>query len=195
MNEVLFHTMIDKVDAHERKIEQLQEKIEQLPDYTETLRSIKSREDEILVGIQKIFFPEKEMRELSATMVTGVALMRQPVKQEIIHHHHVTKAIWIAAALFLIVCLLSTALYVTADKLKLYKANDTKYRYLKLEANPGLNKWLGLIDSLYIVNPKMKDAVIAKEEQNQRNFEIMQQALQMEKEAKELKQKVHRKRK
>jgi len=115
------------------------------------------------------------------------------VKQEIIHHYHITKAIWIAAALFLIVCILSTALYITADKLKLYKANDTKYRYLKLEANPGFNKWLGIIDSLYIVNPKMRDAVIAKEEQNQRNFEMMQQALNMEKEAKELKQKVYQK--
>lgn len=117
------------------------------------------------------------------------------MKQEMIHHHHITKAIWIAAALFLIVCLLSTALYITTDKLKLYKANDSKYRYLKLEANPGLYKWLGIIDSLYIVNPKMRDAVIAKEEQNQRNFEMMQQALQMEKEAKELKQKVYQTRK
>ncbi len=77
----------------------------------------------------------------------------------------------------------------------MYKANDTKYRYLKLEADPGLNKWLSIIDSLYIVNPKMREAVIAKEEQNQRNFEMMQQALQMEKEAKELKQKVYQKRK
>ncbi len=142
MNEVLFNTMIDKVDAHERKIEQLQEKIEQLPDYTETLNLIKSREDEILVDIQKIFFPEKEMRELSATMVTGLALIRQPMKQEIIHHHHVTKITWIAAALFLIVCLLSTGWYITAAKLEMYKANDTKYRYLKLEADRGyINVW------------------------------------------------------
>ncbi len=46
-----------------------------------------------------------------------------------------------------------------------------------------------LIDSLYIVNPKMREAVIAKE-QNQRDFQMMQRAVQMEKEAKELKQKV-----
>jgi uncharacterized coiled-coil DUF342 family protein len=78
MNEVLFHTMIDKVDAHERKIEQLQEKIEQLPDHTETLNLIKSREDEILSDIKKIFFLEKEMRELSATMVTGLITMVLP---------------------------------------------------------------------------------------------------------------------
>lgn len=41
----------------------------------------------------------------------------------------------------------------------------------------------------------MRDAVIAKEEQNQRNFEMMQQAVLVEKEAKELKQKVYQKRK
>ncbi len=36
----------------------------------------------------------------------------------------------------------------------------------------------------------MREAVIAKEEENQRNLEMMQPAAQMEKEAKELKQKV-----
>ncbi len=54
---------------------------------------------------------------------------------------------------------------------------------------------MGIIDSLYIVDPKMRAAVIAKEEQNQRDFEMMQQALNMKKEAKELKQKVYQKRK
>ncbi len=139
MNEILFQTMIDKVDAHERKIEEIQEKVEQLPNYIEVLNLIKSRADETLSHVQKIFFPEKEMCELSANLVTGVALLKQPVKQEII-----IKTIWITAGLFLIVCLIASALYLTADKLNMYKANDTKYRYLKLEAKSGLNRWLGL---------------------------------------------------
>ncbi len=36
----------------------------------------------------------------------------------------------------------------------------------------------------------MRDRVIAKEEQNQKNIEILRRAIEMEKEAKELKKKV-----
>ena len=57
----------------------------------------------------------------------------------------------------------------------------------------GLSKWLSLIDSLYLADPKMREFVIAKEQQNQREFETMQKALQMEKEARELKKKINKK--
>ncbi len=59
MNKILFHTMIDKVDAHERKIEEIQEKVELIPNYTETLNLIKSRGDEKLSRVQKIFSRKK----------------------------------------------------------------------------------------------------------------------------------------
>ncbi|MEJ7677944.1 MAG: hypothetical protein WKG06_08790 [Segetibacter sp.] len=62
-----------------------------------------------------------------------------------------TKTIWIAAALFLLVCLVSTGWYNTYNNLEMYKASDTKYRYVKLEAPAGLKKWLGEVDKLYLV--------------------------------------------
>jgi hypothetical protein len=55
--------MIDKVDVHERKIEEIQEKVEQLANYTETLNLIKSRGDETLSHVQKIFFTIRALRE------------------------------------------------------------------------------------------------------------------------------------
>lgn len=63
---------------------------------------------------------------------------------------------------------------------------------MNLDTSSGIFKWLSYIDSVYQTNPKMRESVIAKEEQNQRDFEIMQKALQMEKEARELKKKVDR---
>jgi len=108
-----------------------------------------------------------------------------------VHHHHATKTIWIAAALFLIVCLEAAALYETINKLNAYKANDTKYRYLKLQDNTALNKLLTFTDSLYQINGTMRDSVIRREEQNQRNLEILRRAIQLEKEAKELKKKAN----
>ncbi len=46
------------------------------------------------------------MRQLSAGLETAMMLLKQLVKKEITHHHHATKTIWIATALFLIVCLI-----------------------------------------------------------------------------------------
>lgn len=68
----------------------------------------------------------------------------------------------------------------THNKLELYIANDTKYRYLKLEAGAVLKKWMGFVDSPYSSDGKMRDSIIGKEEQNQLDFEMMQKAKQIE---------------
>ena len=72
----------------------------------------------------------------------------------------------------MIVCLISTGWYTTHENLEMYKANDTKYRYVKLYAWPSLKRWLGQVDSAYIVDGNMRNAVIAREEENQRKFEM-----------------------
>jgi hypothetical protein len=54
----------------------------------------------------------------------------------------------------------------------------------------GVLKWMTVIDSLYVFDRTMRDSVIAKEEQNQLDFEMMQKAKQLEVEARELKEKV-----
>jgi hypothetical protein len=197
MNEVLIGSLIDKVDAQERKIgiqenqiNELKEKVTLIPDNAEAVSQFETALEGLRQDIKLMSFPEKEMRQLSASLETTMMLLKQPVKKEIMHYHHATKTIWIAAALFLVVCLVSTGWYNTYNKLELYKGNDTKYRYLKLEAPAGLYKWLINIDSLYIADTKMRNTVIASEEQNQRNFEMVQRSAELEKEAKELKQKV-----
>jgi len=193
MNEELIVSLIDKVDGQERKIGELKEKAEQIPSYTDVLSQVKTGIEGLRKDVQKISFPEREMEELSERLAKSVAILKQPVEQKIIQQHHVSKGIWVAIAIFLLLCLVATGWYSTYNKLDFYIANDTKYRYLKLEANTGLGKWLNVLDSLYKVDKKMRDDVIMKEEQNQRNFEMMQKALQMEKEAKELKKKVNKK--
>lgn len=190
MNEILIGSVIDKVDAQERKIDELKEKVERIPDENKILNEIKAELERLRTDISKISFPEKEIQQLSARLTTNTAVLQHPIEQKIVHRHHVPKIISIAAVLFLLVCLLSAAWYMTTENLQTYKANDTKYRYLKLEANTSLSKWLGIIDSLNLVDPKMRDAVITKEEQNKRSLEMMQRVAQMKKEAKELKEKM-----
>lgn len=193
MNEVLLASLIDKVDAQDRKIEDLDKKTDQIPSYNQVLNQVKTGFEGVRSDVKKISFPEKQMLELSGRLETCIELLRRPGEQKIIHHHHVPKTIWITAALFLVLCLISTGWYTTYSHLELYKANDTKYRYLKLEADGGLLKWMKVVDSLYLVDTKMRDSVIAREEQNQRDFEMMQKAKQMEDEARELRGKGNKK--
>jgi hypothetical protein len=193
MNEALFGSLIDKVDDQERKIEGLKEKVNQQPVAEEVLNQFKTRLEELRSAVRKISFPEKEMWELSARLDTSIELLKHPVEQKTIHHHYVPKVTWLAAGFFLLLCLLSMGWYNTYNKLDLYEANDTKYRYLKLEAGPGLLKRMTFIDSLCRANSEMREFVIAKEEQNQRDFEVMRKAEHMENGVKKLKKKVSKK--
>ena len=195
MNEILLSSLVDKVDAQDRKIEELNKKMDQIPPFEEVLNKFNTGIEGVRTDVQKISFPEKEMLELSGRLVTGIQSLKHPAERKIIHHHRVRKITWIAAALLILLCLVSSAFFTTYNKLELYKASDTKYRYLKLESNSSLSKHLGFIDSLYEANTKMREFVVAKEEQNQRDFEMMQKAAQMEKDARELKKKVARKEK
>lgn len=188
MDEILIDTLVDKVDVHDKKIEELSKKIDRTPNQREVLETITATVEGMRTDIQKITLPEKELLEFSGRLIVGINLL-QPVEQKILHHHHVHKIIWISVGLFLVLCLTLTGWYNTHEKLQLYIANDTKYRYLKLEANLALLKWMMVVDSLYLVDKKMRDNVIAREEQIQRNFEMLQKAKQMEEEARELKKK------
>lgn len=197
MNEVLIGSLIDKVDAQERKIgiqenhiNELREKANITPEIIEAVSQFKTTMEGLRVDIKKLALPEKEIRQFAANLETAMMLLKQPVKKEITHHHHASKTIWIAASLFLIVCLASSGWYNTYKDLEMYKANDTRYRYVKLEAPAGIKKWLGEVDKLYFVDRNMRNTVIAREEENQRNFEMWQKSAELEKEAKELKQKV-----
>ncbi|MEJ7829867.1 MAG: hypothetical protein WKF91_16780 [Segetibacter sp.] len=190
MSEELIHSVIDQVDAHEKKISELNKKTAQIPEYTERLKEFDNSVNILRSDVKKLQFPEKEIQQLSDKLETGIQIFRQPVKQKIVHHHHAPKVLWATGILFLIVCLVSIGWYQTVNKLDLYKANDTKYRYLKLQAEKGLSEWLRIIDKREREDATLRDKVIAKEEENQAKLETLQRATEMEKEVKELKQQV-----
>lgn len=53
MGEALINSVIDKLDAHEKKINELSERTAQLPDYTENLNAINNSIDSLRNDIQK----------------------------------------------------------------------------------------------------------------------------------------------
>ncbi|MEO5683201.1 MAG: hypothetical protein ABIQ88_11210 [Chitinophagaceae bacterium] len=74
---------------------------------------------------------------------------------------------WKLGGFFLILCLICTGWYNTADKLDNYIANDTKWRYLKLDTvRKSFLIYLLSIDSFYNSNADLRKTVLAQEEQN-----------------------------
>jgi hypothetical protein len=188
MSDILLTSMIEKMDVNERKMEELSAKINNIADYADTLNVIVNSADEIKTHLQRNPFPEREMDILCGYLASAIALLKQPVTQKVIHEHHASTILWATIVLFIVECVTVVGWYRVDDSLSLYKANDTKYRYLKLNAGPGLYKTLASLDSLYIKDEKMREHVLATEERNEKAFQLMQQATQMEKEARQLKQ-------
>ena len=146
--------------------------------------------NKIQEAIQHFSLPDAKSHQLSNKLDKNIQLLQNPVLQKIIHQHHVPKITWIAAALFIGFALVSAGWYMTASKLDGYIANDTKYRYLKLDTgNVILQQQLYWVDSLANAKPNLRDSVIRVEEQYHKNFELLQKANRMNAEAENLKAK------
>jgi hypothetical protein len=182
MSELLLHTIIDKLNMESQVVETIRERLETLPDNTESLNELNTQLNSIEKTIQKISFPEKEVNQLSFDLNRATSIFQQPLKNEVLHHHHVPKLLWITAGLFLIICLVCSGWYTTHNKLENYIAGDTKYRYLKLDSNKNLQKLLLFTDSLYFFNPQMREDVILIEEENKERSELQEQADEKQKE-------------
>ena len=193
MNDLLKTTLIDTVDSHTKKIDKIEETVKNISDHSADIQQVKKDLAQLGTVVQAINFPIKEMGDLTFRLKEAVALFNQPVTGKVLHHHHVPKIVLIAAGLFLIVCFSSSGWYMTADKLNLYKANDTKYRYLRSYGTKSVQQLLNFADSLYIAAPKLREAVLQREQIIQDSIETMLRANEMEHQAIELRKRVKKK--
>ncbi len=136
----------------------------------------------------RVSFPGKAIQELYRKLSAVSSQLSQPLQQKVEHHHHVHKIIGITAGLFIIVCFLCLSWYNTGQKLAGFRENDTKYRLLRLDtAFTPMQRYLDKVDQAYTRNPKLRDSVIAKEEENKRNMELLIEAYNKNREAERLK--------
>jgi hypothetical protein len=154
----------NKIKKQDEQIAGIEEKLKTIPDTTPELIDIKKQLAEIKVAITAIKFPTKQMDDLSGNLAKSVAILKQPIENKIIHHHHIPKIIMVSAALFLVLCLLCSGWYNTAQNLDQYRINDLKYRYLKLKTNPVLQRLLAITDSLFQNQPDFDKAVLQGED-------------------------------
>ena len=154
----------NKIKKQDEKIANIEEKLNSMPDTAQEITEFKKQLTEVKVAITAIKFPTRQMEELSGNLVTSVTLLKQPVENKVVHHHHVHKIMIISAALFVLLGLALCGWYNTGQKLDQYQANDFKYRYLKLSNNHALHQLLVITDSLYQTNPEFGKAVLYGED-------------------------------
>jgi len=177
---VLVNTIITKLEQHDKQIQgqeirldAVQKKMDQVPDPSPGILEIKKGLSTLSTNLQQMQFPADKVKDLGNLLSTAVALLRQPVQPQVHHHHHFPKVVWLTVGLFLSVCFLSLGWTMTGSKLADYRANDTKYRKLKLVADSAFLVYLYKLDSLYRADPdSLRDAVIKEEQLNQERLEL-----------------------
>lgn len=176
-----------KIESLDNKIEAIEAEMASIPACTAAVNK--------LIAVVETREPNNEALEtLSNNLANCMQLLKQPQLLVTRHEHKLSTKIWITAAVFLILCLAFTGWYNTANKLDNYIANDTKWRYLKLDtARKSFQIYLLSIDSFYNSRVDLRKTVLAQEEQNRLNFERLQEAAQLKAQAKELEIKAKRK--
>lgn len=192
MDDILAKSIIEKVESQEGKVDDMETAIRKLSGSAEEIELLKREVGTIKALAEGISFPIQEMRELSSSLRECRMQLTLPIQKNVQHHHHFPKVIWATVGLFLALATVCVGWYTTGTSLNEYKANDTKYRYLKVFGSNSLKEILFETDSLYRVEAGLRDRVNEKEEENQRIFELLQEAKNKETEAEELRQKAKR---
>ena len=184
---------LKKIETQDKKIADMSQQISSIPNNSQDIQQLKTSMNELKAEIKNARFPVREMQEFSKQLTIGVKLLREPVTVKTLHHHHIPKLVWITAGLYLALCLTSAGWYMTGHKLAGYIANDTKYRYLKLQQDTALLLLLYRTDSLQQIRPGfLRDSIIQEENARKRDYELSQEAAVLEQEAKALRGKIRK---
>jgi hypothetical protein len=175
-----------KIDVQDKKIVAIEEEIKNIPDNANLIGDLIAKVDALPKELSSSFSIDK-LDEFGKRLDDGIHFLKLPLQNKVVHQHHVPKIIWIAAGLFIVLALVCAGWYNTYNKLDASIANDSKYRYLKLDTvNKNLQIYMFMVDSLYITDVNFRSKVIYSEEQNLRNFDLLQKAYQLKSQAKNL---------
>ncbi|GAA0548147.1 hypothetical protein [Chitinophaga japonensis] len=198
MSEVLMQTIVDKLNEIDATVGQLKEKMPTVPDYSRQLtainQSITQAQESVVSLPLQLKFPTAAVHTLTQHLEVNNDLLRRPPKQEIRHHHHLAKGIIASGVLGLLLIICACWIYRLYERQDNYKANDIKYRYLKIEGTSSLQALLYKMDSLYHKDMKaMRDSVVQWEADRERRMELQEKAAQKEREAELLREQAQRK--
>ncbi|MEP6726901.1 MAG: hypothetical protein ABJC98_13875, partial [Bacteroidota bacterium] len=164
--------------------------IKNIPDNANLIGHLITKVDTLREEFSSSFSMDK-LDEFGKRLDEGIYFLKLPSQNKVVHQHHVPKIIWIAAGLFIVLALVCAGWYNTYNKLDASIANDSKYRYLKLDtANKNLQRYMFLVDSFYAADVNFRSKVIYSEERNLKNLALLQKAYQLKSEVKDLEKRV-----
>jgi hypothetical protein len=114
--------------------------------------------------------------------------LQRPANTQVEHKHHLHKGVWVSVGLFVTCFLLAWGWISTYQSSEILRANDIKYRYLKISANNNVRKLCYYTDSLYQKDGAGFSSNVDKTEQRLiEQANLLRLAGEKEKEAKTLK--------
>ena len=116
------------------------------------------------------------IKELNKRLDNLLAVLSKPPQSEVHHHHHLAVILWVTAGLFLALCLVSTGWFITGQKAEQFKANDNKYRYLKVFLDSTATDYLFRLDSTYAAHSdSFQTVVVNRERLRERRLKLLSQ--------------------
>ncbi|MCW3090485.1 MAG: hypothetical protein JWP81_1554 [Ferruginibacter sp.] len=176
-----------KVETQDKKIAAIEEIVKHISGNTELIQKLLTTVEELHSDVKSNSLQPETIQNLSVQLELATTLLKQPILNKVLHHHHIPKLTWISAGLFVAFALVCSGWYLTNSRLNNFISNDTKYRWLRLDTSQrSLQIYLYRVDSLYNILPDMRKNVIETEEEYRLNFERLQKAGRLKAEAKEL---------
>ncbi len=185
--------LFDSIENLNQKIDvMVSTKNETHVDQDNILKEINAGFNKISDLISKSSFSLDKLQKLSEASERSIQNQITPQESKVIHHHHISKGIWVAIILFILISLESVGWLKTANKLDQYNENDTKYRFMRLDTSAkNLQAYLDSLDARYKSDPNMSSMVTNLEDQYKKNMERLKKEEQLKQEAKDLENKVH----
>lgn len=189
MEDMLSKSIVEKLDAQENKIKEMQTAINKFPEQQQRIGQIEQDVRHLKSASKNISFPTEQMRQLTQTLAEFREQLNELLKTKESHFRLVLKFLVTGIVLLAAIFYTGWQWYLTHQELSTYKASDTKYRFLKLNGSKPLRELLLITDSLYRANPGMRDSVLLREEVIREQWELQQQIQEKESQLKDLKEK------
>jgi len=182
-SEIMLDAVVEKVEnqqkrmqTQEEKLTLVEKKVNAIPDHSKDIGEVKTSFRDLLAVSKSQNTLMSKIEVFIFSLKTATDILQHPAESRVQHHHHIPKITWVTAVLFLVLCLVCTGWYMTANNSAQYQANDIKYRRLKLVVDSASHQYLVRLDSIYLADPdKMRNNVIEQERLKQKRLELIDQ--------------------
>lgn len=189
MDEIILKSLREAAELQETRINELEEQMRDIENVGAKLDGFLEQYKTIDGSIRLFSSRMAGLEgELQRVRVDARGLRQQlgaPLRQE--HHHHFPKILLATIGLFFALSAALGGWFHTSRHAADYKMADVKLRFLRLQSEKPLLRWLLHVDSLATVKPDSLHEVVSREEAARRQkLELLETAIRKEEEAREL---------